>query len=895
MPRILLGRPAMLASFPKGCGVLFIVLLGAACATAPGIPAERQAFDRAQELLGAGQYLEAIPFAMRALALREEALGGAHPAVAESLDLLAELHRQSGDYTQAAPLLQRALAIREAALGPLHPDIAQTLNTLSLVYSAQDAYSFAEPLSRRALAIREATLGPNHPDVAQSLNTLANHSLDQERYDQAEPLYQRAIAIREATLGSQHPAFAQSLNNLATLYTYQGRFERAEPMHQRALAIREAALGPNHPDVAQSLRSLAYNYTHQGKYALAEPLYLRALSLYEDVSPLYLVAVLRGLAELYTRQGAYARALPHLERLFEVEEAQLWSKAIGLSESRLAFWMGRFRRDEEPIFALARARPGDERVRRLALTLVLSRKARSAQEFANISHVISRSLSLEDRERFEHLRVLRTRLATLTLRGPDAHDPAAYPQQLQALTHEADALEAELSRRSAPLRTLLQHDSLVERVAAHLPREGVLVEYVSYQDKPLAPSPGTPPMRIPSVPRYLAFLLFADGRSRVIDLGPSEPIERSTREVHDALASRAADLSSATRFYELAFRPLLAHLGETQRLFLAPDGRLSLVPFDALHDGSRFLVDVFDIVYLTSGKDLLPREGVSPANSVVVIADPDFNASAVAGPVAARSSSVLVSFYAHQRALSDMLSFSPLAGTLQEAEAVQRIYPHARLILGEDATKASLLGLATPGILHIATHGFFLEDTSAPTGTRALGSVESLLPSSPLVPPDPLLRSGLVLAGARVKAAQRTLQDAVVTGLELAGMDLWGTQLVVLSACDTGRGEVMPGQGVYGLRRALVLAGAETVVTSLWKVQDDTTSQLMTAYYQHLKAGQGRISALRGAMRALRERYPHPFFWAPFIGIGQDTPLRGVPPDARPPQRPSARATAARP
>ncbi len=116
--------------------------------------------------------------------------------------------------------------------------------------------------------------------------------------------------------------------------------------------------------------------------------------------------------------------------------------------------------------------------------------------------------------------------------------------------------------------------------------------------------------------------------------------------------------------------------------------------------------------------------------------------------------------------------------------------------------------------------------------------------------------------------------SALATALELAGLDLWGTQLVVLSACDTGRGDVKLGQGVYGLRRAFVVAGAETVVMSLWKVNDETTSTLMEAYYRNLLAGQGRATALREAMRWLRATQPHPHYWAPFIVLGRDAPLR---------------------
>src|SRR5512140_1177484 len=138
------------------------------------------------------------------------------------------------------------------------------------------------------------------------------------------------------------------------------------------------------------------------------------------------------------------------------------------------------------------------------------------------------------------------------------------------------------------------------------------------------------------------------------------------------------------------------------------------------------------------------------------------------------------------------------------------------------------------------------------------------------MPPNPLLRSGLVLAGAHDSAAAAHTRDSIVTAPELSGMDLWGTQLVVLSACDTGQGDVKLGQGVYGLRRALEVAGAQTLVMSLWKVNDETTRALMVDYYRRLLAGEGRADALEGAMRTLRGKQPHPYYWAPFISIGLD-------------------------
>jgi len=489
---------------------------------------------------------------------------------------------------------------------------------------------------------------------------------------------------------------------------------------------------------------------------------------------------------------------------------------------------------------------------------------------------------------------LRTQLATLSFDGRGPLAPADYQQRLADLSARSDALEADLARRSAPLRAFTALPSpadMVDRVAAVLPRDGALIELVAYASTRVFTAHA--PRRSSRHLRYLALVLFPEGHTRAVDLGPAAPIDAAASHLRDALSNRDAGYRAAAhQLYRLAFRPLLPLLGGVRRLLLAPDGQLSLVPFQALHDGRRFLVDAFDFSYVTSGKELLPRpEDVPPARAMVVLADPDFGtppahlASAGGAPRRTERSSAVERFFLTQRAGAAAPSWVPLPGTRQEAEALQRLFPQARLFLGPDASKERLLGLETPGILHIATHGFFLEDASPFPGTRTVA------PSGPLAgdklarrSPDPLLRSGLVLAGALAPAANaseaptRRLEDSLVTALELAGLDLWGTELVVLSACDTGRGDVKLGQGVYGLRRALVVAGAETLVMSLWKVNDETTRTLMESYYRNLLAGQGRATALRDAMLALRQTRPHPHFWAPFITLGRDGPLQGFAP-----------------
>jgi CHAT domain-containing protein len=773
---------------------------------------------------------------------------------------------------------------------------------LGVVYVGQGSHARAEPLFERARVLAEATLGPTHPRVGQALHHLAKVYLKQGLYARAVPLQERSLTIQEAAFGKNHPLVAQALDQLANLYAWQGLYARAEPLYERALAIVEAATGKNHIVVSHVLFDLARLYRSQGLYARAEPILERALAIREAANPhhAYTTETVRELGLLRLAQQRPTEARELLERAFTRSEARLRQEALSFSEDRLANFLQLLRGDEERLYAFARAFPGDAQVRRLALTAALLLKGRSAEEFAHTSRTIYRDLGAQDREAFERLRVLRTEYSERALAGPGKKDPAEHQRRLQQLAAQGDALEAELAQRSAPLRALSGLPApaqILDRVAQALPQDSALVEFVAYEERPLVPKPGTPETQLRGELRYLAFVLRADGSVSVVDLGPAAPLHVAIQRLRDALVHRAAAWQGASQeLYRLAFKPLLATLGSTRHLALSTDGQLSLIPFAALHDGKRFLVDTFRLGYHTSGKDLLPRpESLNPAHAVVVLADPNFDTAPAARtapvlapartlPDDAERSPALETFFSSRSAEVASQPWAPLPGTRQEALAIQRLLPQARLMLGAEASKQALLKLPAPGILHVATHGFFLDDSAPSAGARAVGQFGDAVDPGPRnLPPNPLLRSGLVLAGARETEPQPARpEDALATALELSGMNLWGTQLVVLSACNTGRGDVKLGQGVYGLRRALAVAGAQTVVMSLWKVNDETTRELMVDYYHRLLAGQGRVAALEGAMRALRDKQPHPYYWAPFVAAGLDGPLEQLTPQEPP-------------
>jgi CHAT domain-containing protein len=326
--------------------------------------------------------------------------------------------------------------------------------------------------------------------------------------------------------------------------------------------------------------------------------------------------------------------------------------------------------------------------------------------------------------------------------------------------------------------------------------------------------------------------------------------------------------------------PVRRLVGASKRLLVSPDGALNLVPFAALVDErGKYLVESYEIQYLTSGRDLLRlvarRGGALP----VIVADPDFGT----GPGGAERGLELAGAASSAPAASDLsrVFFTPLPGTAEEARALSRLMA-ARVLVQGEATEAALKQVVAPGILHIATHGYFLE--RAVTGPASNererdivyegdfkhGSAEA---RGDLVE-DPLLRSGLGLAGANLRRSG-TGEDGLLTALEATGLNLWGTSLVVLSACDTGIGQVKTGDGVYGLRRALVLAGAETTMMSLWPVSDAGTRDLMVEFYAKLRAGIGRSEALRRTQLEMLgdPARRHPYYWASFIQSGAWGPL----------------------
>jgi CHAT domain-containing protein/Tfp pilus assembly protein PilF len=832
-----------------------------------------------------GDYERAETLYLRSLSIREKALGSQHSDVAQSLNNLAKLRSTQGDYVAAEPMLQRSLAINEKRLGPEHPEVAYPLLNLAELYKAKGDTTRAEPLLIRALAIREKTLGPDHPDVAQALNNLADLYLRKEEYARAEQLYLRSLAIVEKTLGPDHGDLGTMLNNLASLYELKSDTERAETLYKRTITIREKALGPAHPDLAYALNNLGLLHLFQkSDPQRAEPLLQRALAIFEKTfGPDHpnVSSSLHNLASLYDEKRDLATAVKLQTRSNEIVERNLALILTTGSEEQKSLYLDTLANYTHYTVSLNTRRSADSpEATRLALTTILRRKGRALDAASDQIGALRRRLKPQDRELLAQLSSARAKMATLVLTGAETSNTGGHRETVTRFKNEVERLEAEVSARSAEFRAQAQPVT-IERVQGALPAGSALIEFVLFRPYSLL---GKYTERI-GAPRYVAYVLRREGPPAWIDLGDAVPIDRSVAELRKALSNpQSKDVKQVARTLdEQVMRPVRKLLGNTKILLLSPDGGLNLIPFGPLVDEqNRYLLENYSLTYLTSGRDVLRLQVKAESKQgPVVIANPEFDQI--------DGQSIPPSDAAGGRSIDfARVRFGPLKGTGEEAQALAKILPNVKILTKAEATEGALKQLAGPRILHVATHGFFLPDQPQETTAQALGIGVAAKTTSAVRRESPFVRSGLALAGAN-KRQGKDGEDGILTALEASGLDLWGTKLVVLSACETGVGEVKNGEGVYGLRRALVLAGAESQVISLWQVSDEATRDLMIAFYERLQAGEGRTAALtavqlemlrsndqtrtgeRGLSRrrtATKKDRSHPFFWASFIQSG---------------------------
>ncbi len=850
---------------------------------------------------GSQNFDEIEPLLHRIILIEKQLSGDKSQAYAQQLGMLASMYWMRGEYASAEPLQAEVLAIREAnAKTPDDPQLITALQVYAQLLWMSNQRQKAIPLFDRELAI--AAKSPNINTGAMFMNGVASLYHYTGRDDLAAPIrkrvmdmYQKEIARLEKDKPDSYE-LPQMIAVVGSSYALEKDWPNAEKWLTRIIeidekrshfsgylqALADAKLSQNKPKEALALyeradkelrAAMPKNETGYGAQIASTLVELGEFKRAEEILEKYLVALakLQGkqapgygmmeatLAGTYVAGGEVGKAEPLLADSLEIAETALAKllKTGTETDHAIYFTQQVYTLDNAINYALKYA-PKSANAARMAMTTLLRRKGRVLDAAAASLATIRKSLSADDKKLLDDLASARNQLAKLEVAGPAATGGDDYAKAVASLEDQIQKLEVAVGKKSAAYRVVSQRVDLAS-VQKMIPKDARLVEIVNFAmyDSP-TPRPGgplTPPPR-----HYAAFVVGATGDPVVVDLGLEAPIDAAVEAFRKALAdpktTNVQDLGKA--LYDLTMGKIAPKLGGATNLLVAPDGTLNVIPFSALVDGNRdFLVKTYTFTYLTSGRDLLRLSARGKgAGGGVIFADPSFDGDPKKGGGSRGTRSADLA----------SLMWPPLPGTGQEADAVGKTMSGFQIFRGAQATEGAVKALHGPRILHLATHGFFLPDEPPPKGAAGANA-------PPVAYENPLLRSGLAFAGAN--KLQSGNDDGILTALEASGLDLEGTRLVVLSACETGVGKVTNGEGVYGLRRALVIAGAQSLVMSLWQVDDAATKDLMSGYYTHLKAGRGKSSALRDIQLEMlkKDAYAHPFYWASFLPAGDNSPL----------------------
>jgi CHAT domain-containing protein len=833
-------------------------------------------------LASLGDLSGALVLLERAADIARKSLGSEHQMFSGYLNDLAEVHRVRKDYQKARALYEQALATRERRLGRDHQNLAGIVYNLGLVSAELGDLAEAEHQFERAARIWRQ-MRPDHPFVALAMSSEAQALMQYGRTGEALALQRQVLAIRERSLGAHHPETGDTLADIAAALVSLGRLPEAAKTSERAIAIWDRPASADSPGLAAALTSRGNTLAAIGNVTSAHSAYARALSITERV----LGAEHPNAADLRVRLGWVALSSGDVAHAFDEALAAERASRIFLQST------ARYLTEREAL-SYGATRPNGLN---LVLSVATGRQAQAVHAGPSLDAVIrTRALVLDEiaarkhtvRERQEPaLTALwtawttsRQTLANLVVRGGAARADVNYQAASDEARRAAERAERTLAERSAAFKAERSRSELgLAEVTAALPEGSALVSFVRYSS---ASNVGSALSGARAVPSYVAFVLSTASSSPVIvPLGAAAPIENNLALWRRGLtmlsgAGTLADRERRSRVLGERLRaqiwdPVAAVAGSAKRLLIVPDGALHLVNFAALPMGaSDYLLDQGPTIhYLTAERDLLQFAAPpsrSTASGLLAIGGASFDAFGAPAPhvqakAGARGTQGGCTSF-------ESLQFSALQATVGEVQDVVQVWNAqtvkttdtrtADLLTGPAATERAFKAQA-PGrrVLHLATHGFFLGDECAAGN-------------------NPLLQAGLALAGANSRtSAKAHEEDGILTAEEVASMNLEGVEWAVLSACDTGLGQIKAGEGVLGLRRAFQIAGARTVIMSLWAVEDRPTSEWMRALYQaRLTGNRSTADAVREAslsmVRARRAKglSTHPFYWAAFVAAG---------------------------
>ncbi|HIJ82571.1 MAG: hypothetical protein HW380_2080 [Magnetococcales bacterium] len=838
--------------------------------------------DLAGVLRRKGQLVKAEKMFLDAYERFRRLLGPKHPSTLVAANDFSLTLEEEGLYETAEPLFRMVYNLSGEVFGPEHPSTLANLNNLAMLYESQGNFEKSEPLYQRAIAAAKKNRGDKHPDTIAFVNNLAYLQMLQGKYDKAGELFVEVLAAWNQTLGEENPKTLKALNNLARTRLSEKKLDVAGPLFEKALRLRTSVLGEKHPDTQRTMLDtgrllLARGQLDQAKEVLTKTLQLNEETLGQEHP--YTFETRNALADVLEKakdmQGALEmrrQGFMHRNRFLD---RVLWVAGANTREGYI-----RLHRPELDSFLtlLTRMPETGGDVARQALEVSLERKGLLLKISSEVQQIASMGQDPKLAEMSARLKTLRKKFTALTLSGPTLQTGVRHLAYLGILEEKIERLEGELGRASQKFRQSIAKVG-VDDIISHLPEDSLLVDFFVYHSD--------------DKEKLLAATLTMEGdepRFSLIPYDNYEDIKTLITQFRESIQGEDVEEEEMKKvghdLYSQLWGPIAKEVEAPKKVFVIPDGLLNIAPFNALvNDEDEFLLRAVDLYILQSSRNLIPQELGQAKGPIFIVAGPDYDSKT---NVAAEDLEVLDK----RRRSSEMpdamrgasggmrgLKFDPLPGAEKEGKVIMQTIGHRQswetVFFKKQVAREQVLReiTASPEILHIATHGFFLQ----PDTTLKKRLLKMQRGADLNIPPpgdNPLLRAGLAFAGINQSAPflgeVDTDNDGVLTAMEVLGLNLGGTRVAVLSACETGLGEIHEGEGVYGLRRAFNEAGVQTVVNSLWEVSDAGTQALMTLFYGKLMKGTPAHDALRESQIELLDssEWSNPYIWSAFFLVG---------------------------
>jgi tetratricopeptide (TPR) repeat protein len=732
-----------------------------------------------------------------ALKIWAKVYGTNSPIYAITLNNLAVLIGKMGRAEEAIKLISESLKIRKNAFNEESLSYANSLNNAAVLFKNLGYYPESEKLLQKAISLYEEKLGKEHPDYITALSNLASVYDAEEKYEEAEKYYFTAISIRKKLLGVKSADYANSLHNIGILYFRMKEYRKADEYLSSAMDIRKEVLGVKHPDYILSVSNMARLKEALNNYDESKKLWLYSLDMYLD------------------------KVHSVFPALSEDEKTKFYNNINEKFEMFSSFVMRHYKHDSQLLNDLIKYQ--------------IEIKGMLLNSLGKMRNIILSGSDESLKSLYTEWITTKEQLASLYNQPKEKAEKLSV--NTDSLENLANEYEKKLSLQSEGyLQKLKTKDYTIDDLKKSIQHDERIVEVIRFRYNDITWNDST----------CYAFLIISKDKMypEIIYMMDGNDLEgKYYSDYINLIKNRINDKVSYRRFFE----KIMPALDGVKAIYYSPDGVYNKINLITLRksDGSYPLKNI-DISIITGLKELFKKSTNNKSiDNVALFGNPAFQA----------------------KSSGDMrdIPVNPLPGTEIEVKNIQVIldkYKVAnKIFLQTEANVQNLKTLKNPTILHIATHGFFMEDVENLNSDNFLGINKEKMKS------NPLLRSGLILSGSGNKISD-TSRVGVLTSYEAMNMNLDSSLLVVLSACETGLGELRNGEGVYGLQRAFMVAGAKYIIMSLWKVNDEVTSELMINFYDYFSQSGDVKAAFKKAQLRISEKYTEPLYWGAFIVLG---------------------------